>query len=167
MPTFNSCTYNAWAARPLDTTASPIATVSWDLTTERSFDSQAPWVFGVLDLFLDILFLGLCTTRLWQTSGRLVQELNVCTVRSPEGLYKSVSGQVHIQVSLWHYSRRTGHPLHLYAVARWWIGSMEVCEPLIECDRRCQWCTVYTMIIVHNPDPSLFDLTIHSYLTHV
>ena len=32
-----------------------------------------------LNLF-DILSMAVCTTRHWQTSGRLVQELNVCTV---------------------------------------------------------------------------------------
>ena len=28
----------------------------------------------------DMLIMGICTARHWQTSGRLVQELNVCTV---------------------------------------------------------------------------------------
>ena len=31
-------------------------------------------------LMFDMLSMGVCTTRHWQTSGRLVQELNVCTV---------------------------------------------------------------------------------------
>ena len=45
------------------------------------FDLQASWVINnVLGLFLEILSLGVCTTRHWQTSGRLVQESNVCTV---------------------------------------------------------------------------------------
>ena len=30
--------------------------------------------------FFDMLCLGVCTTRHWQTSGRLVQGINVCTV---------------------------------------------------------------------------------------
>ena len=51
-----------------------------DLTTERSFDSQAPWVIDVLRIYVDILPLSVCTTRYWKTSGRLVQELNACTV---------------------------------------------------------------------------------------
>ena len=38
------------------------------LTNKCSFDSQATWVIGVL---------GLCTTRHWQISRQLVQELNV------------------------------------------------------------------------------------------
>ena len=51
-----------------------------DLTTERSFGSQATWVIYVSFLFFDMLSMGVCTTRHWHTSGRLVQELNVCTV---------------------------------------------------------------------------------------
>ena len=51
-----------------------------DLSTECSFDSQDTWVIDVLALFLDISSMGVCTTRHWQTSGRLVHELNVCTV---------------------------------------------------------------------------------------
>ena len=48
-------------------------------TTERSFDSHATWSIDVLVLF-DMLSISICTTRHWQTSGRLVQELTVCTV---------------------------------------------------------------------------------------
>ena len=51
-----------------------------DLTTESSFDSQFIWVFDVLGLFFDMLSMGVSTTSYWQASGRLVQELNVCTV---------------------------------------------------------------------------------------
>ena len=40
-----------------------------DLKTELCFDSQA-----------DNLSMCVCTTRNWQMSDRLVQELNVCTV---------------------------------------------------------------------------------------
>ena len=50
-----------------------------DLTTERIFDSQSTWVIDVLGYFLT-LSMGVCITRHWQTSGRLVQELNVSTV---------------------------------------------------------------------------------------
>ena len=59
-------------------TAHPIATkfagngCMDDLTTERSFDSQATWVSTVLDLFVDMLSMGVCTTRHWQMSSRLV-----------------------------------------------------------------------------------------------
>ena len=37
----------------------------------------------------DMLFMGVCTTEHWQTSGRLVQELNVCTVYVPH-IHESV-----------------------------------------------------------------------------
>ena len=30
--------------------------------------------------FFDMTSMGVCTTRPWQTSGRPVQELNICTV---------------------------------------------------------------------------------------
>ena len=33
-------------------------------------------------LFFDVLSTGVCTTKHWQTSGRLVQELNVGTVQA-------------------------------------------------------------------------------------
>ena len=80
-------TLNAWAARAVYTTACAIATqfpglgCMDDLTTKRSFDSQAAWVIDVLGLFFDMLSMSVCTIGHWQTYGRLVQELNVdCTV---------------------------------------------------------------------------------------
>ena len=51
-----------------------------DLTTEKSFDSLATWVNDVLGLYFRILSMRICTTSHWQTSGRLLQELNACTV---------------------------------------------------------------------------------------
>ena len=66
-----------------------------DLTTERSFDLQATWVIDVLGKFFDMLSMGFCTTRRCQTSGRLVQELSVCTV--PQKLF-----QFFRELSLWH-----------------------------------------------------------------
>ena len=52
------------------------------LRTECSLDSQATWMTNVLDVLnvFDLLFVGVCTIRHWQTSWRLVQELNACTV---------------------------------------------------------------------------------------
>ena len=38
------------------------------------------WVIDVLGLLHDMLSMDTCSTRHWQTSVRLVQELNVCTV---------------------------------------------------------------------------------------
>ena len=51
-----------------------------DLKTELCLDSQATWVIDVFGFFFDNLSMGVCTTRNWQMSGRLVQELNACTV---------------------------------------------------------------------------------------
>ena len=77
----------AWAARVEHTTARLFAPPNipchgriYDVTTDPCFDSQATCCIDVFDLFLDMLFMGVCTTRHWQTSGRLVQELNICTV---------------------------------------------------------------------------------------
>ena len=53
-----------------------------DLTTEGSFDLQAMCILDALGLFFDMLCMGVCATRYWQPSGRLVQELNSCTVAS-------------------------------------------------------------------------------------
>ena len=47
-----------------------------DLTTERSVSSQATWVIDVLGLFFDFLSMGVLENI------RLVQEFNVCTVRT-------------------------------------------------------------------------------------
>ena len=51
-----------------------------DLTTERSVDLQATWAIDLPGLFLDMLSMGVFTTRHRKTSGRLMQELNVRTV---------------------------------------------------------------------------------------
>ena len=51
-----------------------------ELTTERNFNSQARWVIDVFGLFFEMLSIGDLTTMHWQTSGRLVQELDVGTV---------------------------------------------------------------------------------------
>ena len=51
-----------------------------DLKTERNFDLQATFVISVLSLYIDVLTKGSCTTRHSQTSGRMVNESNVCTV---------------------------------------------------------------------------------------
>ena len=41
---------------------------------------------GVIDVhgFFNMLSIGVCTTRHWQMSGRLVQELNACTVEDSQ-----------------------------------------------------------------------------------
>ena len=51
-----------------------------DFTTDSTFESQTTWVIDVLSLFFNMLSMEVCTTRHWQSSSQLVQELNVCTV---------------------------------------------------------------------------------------
>ena len=51
-----------------------------DLTNGRGVDSQVTWVIDELGLFINMLPMCVSTTRHWQMTGRLVQELNVCTV---------------------------------------------------------------------------------------
>ena len=51
-----------------------------DLTTEHSFDLQATYAIDVLGYFSDMLSVGVCTNIHLQTSCRLMQILNVCTV---------------------------------------------------------------------------------------
>ena len=57
-----------------------------DITTECSFDSQATCIIAVLGLFVDMLSMGVSTISHWRTSGRLVQQLDVCTVGQVEML---------------------------------------------------------------------------------
>ena len=70
---------NVWAARAWYTTARPVVTQFLDhgcmddLTIKRTFDSQATCVIDVLGLYFEMLSMGMCTTRHWQISGRLVQ----------------------------------------------------------------------------------------------
>ena len=48
--------------------------------TELGFDLQDTWVIHVLVLFFDMSSMGYGTTRHLRTFGRLVLELNSCTV---------------------------------------------------------------------------------------
>ena len=54
-----------------------------DIITERSIYSQATCVIDVFGLFSWHHSMAFYTTRHWQTSGRLVQKFNVCTVWFP------------------------------------------------------------------------------------
>ena len=49
-----------------------------DLTTERNFVCELRGSLMYLAYSLDMLSMYACTIRHWQTSSRLVQELNVC-----------------------------------------------------------------------------------------
>ena len=51
-----------------------------DRAAKHGFDSKLRWPLMCLAYFFDIQSICVYTTRHWQTSGRLVQELNVCTV---------------------------------------------------------------------------------------
>ena len=65
--------------------------VTTGLTTKPSFDSPGNWIIDVPDLIFDMLsMMGVCKTRHWQTSGRLVQKLNVCTVYTPVFSFKPI-----------------------------------------------------------------------------
>ena len=51
------------------------------LTTEHILICKATWVIDVFGLFLYMLAMGVCTTKHWKTPSRLVQEVNLGTVR--------------------------------------------------------------------------------------
>ena len=51
-----------------------------ELTTERSSDSQATWVIGVFGIFFDMISMVVSITRHRQTSCRLGQKINACTI---------------------------------------------------------------------------------------
>ena len=74
-------------------TACPIATqfhgngFMHDLITECHSDWEVTWAIDVLGLFIDMLSICVCITMHSQTSGRLVQESNVCTVLSNQILF--------------------------------------------------------------------------------
>ena len=50
-----------------------------------------------LFVFLDMPSMSVCTTRHWQTSGRLVQELNVCTLLRVVHTQRSTSTNSHFE----------------------------------------------------------------------
>ena len=86
-----------------------------NLTTDRSFYSQATWVIDVLGFF-DMLYMGVCTPRHWQTSGRLVQELYADTITlglwqvHPQGLFASMEkalliAEMAVQRAVVYYAR--------------------------------------------------------------
>ena len=84
---FNSCTKCVCRPGIIHDCTPDCDLVSWawnfcmyDLTTLRRFHLQATSVIGGAGLFFEMLSMCVCTTRRQQTSGRLVQELNVCTV---------------------------------------------------------------------------------------
>ena len=81
-----------WVAWAKYTTARPIAThfpwhgCMYDLQLNVSLIRKLRCSLKCLAYLFDMSFKVVCTTRHWQTSGRLVQELNVCTVRCIIGM---------------------------------------------------------------------------------
>ena len=77
---------NALAAQAYHTTARTIATQSpWhgcmdELKNKISLNLQAHGSFVCLTYLFDVLSISVFTTSHWQTCGRLVHKLNVCTV---------------------------------------------------------------------------------------
>ena len=62
-----------------------------DLTTERSFDSQATWAIDVLGLFLTCHSLVFVQPGTLQTFGRLVQGSTICTEVRPNSVVAEIS----------------------------------------------------------------------------
>ena len=77
---------NAWKARAKYTTACLITTqfpghgCINDPQLNVALVHKLRGLLLCLAYFLEVLSIGVGTTRYWHTSGRLVQELNVCTV---------------------------------------------------------------------------------------
>ena len=83
VPTFNSCT--KWAGKPgrIHDCTPNCRLVSWPwIHNCEAWNWQATWVTDVLGISVDMLPMSDSTIKHWQTSGRLVQELNACTVAS-------------------------------------------------------------------------------------
>ena len=77
---------DAWAVRAKYTPTCPIATqfpghgCMDDLQLNVSLIRNLRGLLICVSYFIEMLSMGVVTTRQWQASGRLVQELNVCTV---------------------------------------------------------------------------------------
>ena len=69
---------NAWSARVQYTTPVSLSMHAW-MTSHLNVALTRKLRGSVMSLVF-MLSMGICTTRYWQTSGRLMQELKVCTV---------------------------------------------------------------------------------------
>ena len=65
--------------------------------------------------FFGMLSMGVCTTRYWQTSGRLVQELNVCTVHAHIETLTQTHTHTRIPTRFTHTHTQTSSPLKFLA----------------------------------------------------
>ena len=82
VPIFYSCTKCVSSSGIIyDRTQHPVSLAWMTPKNERSFDSKA-WLTFCAWPYFDILPMGVCIIKHWQTSGRLVQELNVCTMHA-------------------------------------------------------------------------------------
>ena len=117
VPIFNSCTKCFGSPATIHNRTPHNATqftghrCMHDLTTKVALIHKATWVIDVLGLIcFDMLPLVVCTTRYWQTLGRLVQELNVCTVYGSCAKFVCDS----FQFSRQHI--HTGIPIHKHII---------------------------------------------------
>ena len=92
VPTFNSCTKYVGRPGKIHDHMPDCYLLSWAWmhewpTTERNFIRKLRGSLMCFSYFIEMLSIGVCTTRQWQTSDRLVQELNVCTVNAQPTQY--------------------------------------------------------------------------------
>ena len=83
MPTYNSCTKRVGSPGLIHAQLPTIflGMDAW-ITSQLNIALICKLCVSLMCLtyLFDVLSMGVCTTRHWQTSGELVQELNVCTV---------------------------------------------------------------------------------------
>ena len=90
VPTFNSCTKCVGSSGKIHDRMPDCLTGMGARTTSQLNVALIRKLRGplmCLTYYFDMLSMGVCTTRHWQTTGRLVQELNVCTVPMNYNLY--------------------------------------------------------------------------------
>ena len=86
VPAFNSCTICMASTGIIHDRTPYYHPVSWARMRQLTSQLNVALIRKLrgslvcLAYFFDMLSMDVCTTRHWQTSGRLVQELNVCTV---------------------------------------------------------------------------------------
>ena len=98
---------NAWAAWAKYKTTCPIATqfpghgCMNDLQPNVTLIRKLRGSLMCLSNFIEMLSMGVCTTRQWQTSGQLVQEFNVCTVVTGSLQSVKLNSCHHIMYTTW------------------------------------------------------------------
>ena len=92
-----------------------------------ALNHKATWVIDAYGLFLTFP-VGACTTWPWQTSGGLVQELNVCTVQDTTfwsdlilmALFTS-SWELIVSIDFLSQVSYIGTCFHVFPIAKWCI----------------------------------------------